>query len=155
MPLMLAEANPALRRVHERAAAAAPPSPPGRLHIPQGAARVLPPRQEALRGDQQAGYRMIQSFYNAAAGRRIHSAAIVAYASAGEFARWNPHLHAIFLEGGFDRAERSGRRRLPPTGSPPRRCPCGRMPRQRGEHSDAAVGGKRQASDERKKDLHL
>ena len=25
---------------------------------------------------------------------------------------------------------------------------------KRGEHSDAAVGGKRQASDERKKDLH-
>ena len=49
---------------------------------------------------------MIQSFYNAAAGRRIHSAAIVAYASAGEFARWNPHLHAIFLEGGFDREGR-------------------------------------------------
>jgi hypothetical protein len=29
-----------------------------------------------------------------------------AYASAGEFARWNPHLHAIFLEGGFDREGR-------------------------------------------------
>ncbi|MBE3038044.1 MAG: transposase zinc-binding domain-containing protein, partial [Chloroflexi bacterium] len=51
-------------------------------------------------------YRMIQSFYNAAAGRRIHSAAVVAYASAGEFARWNPHLHAIFLAGGFDREGR-------------------------------------------------
>jgi simple sugar transport system permease protein len=41
----------------------------------------------------------------------------------------------------------------PPTGSPPRHCPCGRIPRQRAEHSDAAVGGKRQASDERK--IHL
>ena len=51
-------------------------------------------------------YRMIQSFYNAAAGRRVQSAAVIAYASAGEFARWNPHLHAIFLEGGFDREGR-------------------------------------------------
>jgi hypothetical protein len=28
---------------------------------------------------------------------------VIAYASAGDFARFNPHLHAIFLEGGFDR----------------------------------------------------
>ena len=51
-------------------------------------------------------YRMIQRFYNEAAGRKIQSAAVIAYASAGEFARWNPHLHAIFLEGGFDREGR-------------------------------------------------
>ncbi len=51
-------------------------------------------------------YRMIQRFYNAAAGRRVQSAAVIAYSSAGEFARWNPHLHAIFLEGGFDREGR-------------------------------------------------
>jgi hypothetical protein len=49
---------------------------------------------------------MIQRFYNAAAGRRVQSAAVIAYASAGEFARWNPHLHAIFLEDGFDREGR-------------------------------------------------
>jgi hypothetical protein len=51
----------------------------------------------------------VQSFRSdeqAAAGRRIHGAAVIAYASAGEFARWNPHLHAIFLEGGFDREGR-------------------------------------------------
>jgi hypothetical protein len=48
-------------------------------------------------------YRMIQGFYNEAAGRTIHSAAVIAYASEGDFARFNPHLHAIFLEGGFDR----------------------------------------------------
>lgn len=46
---------------------------------------------------------MIQSFYNEAAGRRIQSAAVIAYASAGDFARFNPHLHGIFVEGGFDR----------------------------------------------------
>ena len=51
-------------------------------------------------------YRMIQRFYNAAAGRRVHSAAVIAYTTAGEFARWNPHLHAIFLEGGFDKEGR-------------------------------------------------
>jgi hypothetical protein len=47
-------------------------------------------------------YAMILRFYNAAAGCRVHSAAVIAYASAGEFARFNPHLHAIVLEGGFD-----------------------------------------------------
>jgi len=47
-------------------------------------------------------YAMISKFYNAAAGCRVQSAAVIAYASAGEFARFNPHLHAIVLEGGFD-----------------------------------------------------
>ncbi len=51
-------------------------------------------------------YRMIQQFYNEAAGRKIQSAAVIAYASAGEFARFHPHWHAIFLEGGFDREGR-------------------------------------------------
>jgi len=50
----------------------------------------------------QQVYAMIGRFYNAAAGCRVHSAAIVAYASAGEFARFNSHLRAIALEGGFD-----------------------------------------------------
>jgi hypothetical protein len=47
-------------------------------------------------------YAMILKFYNAAAGCRVHSAALIAYASAGEFVPFNPHLHAILLEGGFD-----------------------------------------------------
>ena len=47
-------------------------------------------------------YAMIVTFYNDAAACKVHSAAVIAYASAGEFARFNPHLHAIVLEGGFD-----------------------------------------------------
>jgi len=35
-------------------------------------------------------YRIIQTFSNTAAGRKIQSAAVIAYASAGEFARFNP-----------------------------------------------------------------
>ncbi|MBN2554104.1 MAG: transposase, partial [Spirochaetales bacterium] len=27
---------------------------------------------------------------------------VLAYQSAGEFLRWNPHFHCIVLEGGFD-----------------------------------------------------
>lgn len=57
----------------------------------------------ALHGDiAQQVYAMILKFYNAAAGCRVLSAAVIAYASAGEFARFNPHLHAIVVEGGFD-----------------------------------------------------
>jgi hypothetical protein len=49
---------------------------------------------------------MMQGVYSAAAGRRIHGAAVIAYASAGDFVRrcsgppqgWNPHLHGIFLD---------------------------------------------------------
>ena len=51
-------------------------------------------------------YRMMQGVYSAAAGRRIQGAAVIAYASAGDFVRFNPHLHGIFLEGGFDRQGR-------------------------------------------------
>jgi hypothetical protein len=51
-------------------------------------------------------YRMIQSFFDEAAGRKIQSAAVIAYASAEDFVRFNPHLHGIFLEGGFDRQGR-------------------------------------------------
>jgi hypothetical protein len=45
---------------------------------------------------------MMQGVYSAAAGRKIQGAAVIAYASAGDFVRFNPHLHGIFLEGGFD-----------------------------------------------------
>ena len=51
-------------------------------------------------------YAMIQRFYDIAAGSRFHGAAVIAYASTGEFARFHPHLHAIVLEGGFDRQGR-------------------------------------------------
>jgi hypothetical protein len=51
-------------------------------------------------------YRMMQGVYSAAAGRRIQGAAVIAYAFAGDFVRFNPHLHGIFLEGGFDRQGR-------------------------------------------------
>jgi hypothetical protein len=47
-------------------------------------------------------YPMMQRFYTEAAGKAIQGAAVIAYASAGDFVRWNPHLHALFLEGGFD-----------------------------------------------------
>jgi hypothetical protein len=33
---------------------------------------------------------------------RVQSAAVIAYALAGDFVRWNPHLHGLFLDGGFD-----------------------------------------------------
>jgi hypothetical protein len=47
-------------------------------------------------------YPMMQRFYTQAASRPLQGAAVIAYASAGDFVRWNPHLHALFLEGGFD-----------------------------------------------------
>jgi hypothetical protein len=48
-------------------------------------------------------YRMMQGACVAATGRRIQGAAVIAYASAGDFVRFNPHLHALFLKGEFDR----------------------------------------------------
>jgi hypothetical protein len=66
--------------------------------------RVFFRHERGLYGDvSKLVYRMIQSFYNAAAGRSIQSAAVIVYASAGDFLRFNPHRQGIFLEGGFDR----------------------------------------------------
>lgn len=44
----------------------------------------------------------MQSFYNKAAKRNIKSGMVLAYQSSGEYLRFNPHYHAIILEGGFD-----------------------------------------------------
>jgi hypothetical protein len=42
--------------------------------------------------------------YSAAAGKAISTAAVVAYQSFGDSLRFNPHFHALILEGGFDSA---------------------------------------------------
>jgi len=78
---MLAEAHPALRGVHERAAPAAPPSPPDRLHFSQSAPNILPPDHGLVGDVSRLVYRMMQGLYSAAAGRKIQGAAVIAYAS--------------------------------------------------------------------------
>ena len=45
---------------------------------------------------------MLADFYNETAGKDIETAAVLAYQSAGDFLRFNPHFHGIVLEGGFD-----------------------------------------------------
>jgi len=47
-------------------------------------------------------FRMLADFYNEAAGKEIETAAVLAFQSAGDFLRFNPHFHGIVLEGGFD-----------------------------------------------------
>ena len=49
---------------------------------------------------------VIQSFYAETAGRPIRTAAVLAYQSFGDLLRFNPHFHALILEGGFDQAGR-------------------------------------------------
>ena len=45
---------------------------------------------------------MVQDYLNEAAKTRVETAAVLCFQSFGEFLRWNPHWHAIVLEGGFD-----------------------------------------------------
>jgi hypothetical protein len=45
---------------------------------------------------------MIQRYFNEAAKTPVQSAALLCFQSFGDFLRWNPHWHAIVLEGGFD-----------------------------------------------------
>ena len=47
-------------------------------------------------------YRIIQEFYQQAAGRPIRTGVIIAHQTFGDMLRWNPHFHSIVLEGGFD-----------------------------------------------------
>jgi len=51
-------------------------------------------------------YGLVRDFTTAAAGRGIRTAAVMVFQSSGQFARWNPHWHGLFLEGGFDREGR-------------------------------------------------
>ena len=51
-------------------------------------------------------FALMQSFYNKAAKRNIKSGMVLAYQSSGEYLRFNPHYHAIILEGGFDEDSR-------------------------------------------------
>ena len=44
----------------------------------------------------------IQGYFNEAARTAVESAAVLCFQSFGDFLRWNPHWHAIVLEGGFD-----------------------------------------------------
>jgi hypothetical protein len=51
-------------------------------------------------------FAIIKRFYSKAANTAIKTGMVLAYQSAGEFLRLNPHWHAIVLEGGFDEAGR-------------------------------------------------
>ena len=47
-------------------------------------------------------YNLLGEFNNEAAGRSLLSGMVVAHKTFGDMLRWNPHFHAIVLEGGFD-----------------------------------------------------
>ena len=47
-------------------------------------------------------YDMMVAYYNEACNKKIMTAAIISYQSSGEFLRFNPNLHSLILEGGFD-----------------------------------------------------
>ena len=47
-------------------------------------------------------YRIIDQFYAEAAGRPLLTGIVNAHQTFGDVLRWNPHFHAIVLEGGFD-----------------------------------------------------
>lgn len=45
---------------------------------------------------------MINDFYREVAGKEIRTGMVIAHQTFGDMLRWNPHFHAILLEGGFD-----------------------------------------------------
>ncbi|MEW5817050.1 MAG: transposase [Spirochaetota bacterium] len=45
---------------------------------------------------------MVQEFYHAVAGTPIQTGMVIAHQTFGDMTRFNPHYHAIILEGGFD-----------------------------------------------------
>ena len=47
-------------------------------------------------------YDILREFYHEAAGRPLLTGIVVAHQTFGDMLRWNPHFHAIVLEGGFD-----------------------------------------------------
>jgi hypothetical protein len=59
-------------------------------------------RPELLAEVSRLIYRLVRQLHPGAARRPIRSGGLIAYQSSGEFLRFHPHWHAIFLEGGFD-----------------------------------------------------
>ena len=47
-------------------------------------------------------YEILREFYHEAAGRQLLTGMVIAHQTFGDMLRWNPHFHAIVLEGGFD-----------------------------------------------------
>ncbi len=47
-------------------------------------------------------FALVSEFYREAAGRDLRTGMIVAHQTYGDMLRFNPHFHAIVLEGGFD-----------------------------------------------------
>jgi hypothetical protein len=47
-------------------------------------------------------YNILREFYQEAAGRQLLTGMVIAHQTFGDMLRWNPHFHAIVLEGGFD-----------------------------------------------------
>jgi hypothetical protein len=47
-------------------------------------------------------YLLVRQFHVGTVRRPVRSGDVSAYQSSGQFARWNPHWHGLFLEGGFD-----------------------------------------------------
>ncbi|MBS3763816.1 MAG: transposase [Planctomycetes bacterium] len=47
-------------------------------------------------------YDILRDFYHEAAGRPLLTGMVIAHQTFGDMLRWNPHFHAIVLEGGFD-----------------------------------------------------
>ena len=46
--------------------------------------------------------KLFRDFYNDAACRTLFSGMLIVHQAFGDMFRWNPHFHAIVLEGGFD-----------------------------------------------------
>jgi hypothetical protein len=47
-------------------------------------------------------FSMISDFYREVTGKKIDTGMVIAHQTFGDMLRWNPHFHAILLEGGFD-----------------------------------------------------
>jgi hypothetical protein len=47
-------------------------------------------------------HNILREFYHEAAGRQLLTGMVIAHQTFGDMLRWNPHFHAIVLEGGFD-----------------------------------------------------
>jgi len=45
---------------------------------------------------------IVLDYYRVFKGKNIKTACVMAYQSFGEFARFNPHFHALLIEGCFD-----------------------------------------------------
>jgi len=101
-PILQSKEHNPLCRACEQGGIAQLAASPVCLHLPKALRPFFRHDRRLFAAVSRLTYRIIDEFYAEATGRPLRTAMVIAHQTFGDMLRWNPHFHAIVLEGGFD-----------------------------------------------------